>query len=243
MGFYDRPYAQRDSSRASVLGAMRAWSMTTWLAVLLLAVYLVNGFTRSEVNDFEGWLYRWGSLSVADANGRWQWWRLATFQFIHAGVVPIFFNLLALCLLGPFVEFDLGPRRYLVFYLLCGVAAAPVYVALWYLGVIHADTYHGELIGAAGAILGVLIAAAQAAPDLSVQIPWVSTPVSIRVMVWVVFAAVGWAAFAGGQSFVGPACCFAGAAVGALLVWRPGWLDILCGLGGRSRHKPRTRHP
>ena len=51
-------------------------------------------------------------------------WRIITYQFVHANFGHILFNMWALYFFGPAVENAMGPRRFLCFYLACGVAGA-----------------------------------------------------------------------------------------------------------------------
>ncbi|MDB5166664.1 MAG: rhomboid family protein [Candidatus Saccharibacteria bacterium] len=74
---------------------------------------------------------------------------LLTSLFLHAGIVHIIGNMLYLLPFGDNVEDRLGPIRYLLFYLICGVAANLIF-ALFNR---HSNV---PLIGASGAIAGVL---------------------------------------------------------------------------------------
>jgi membrane associated rhomboid family serine protease len=74
---------------------------------------------------------------------------LLTSMFLHAGWFHLFSNMLALYIFGDNVEDRMGPVRYLIFYLLCGVAAAMT----------HLYFNHNSImptVGASGAIAGVL---------------------------------------------------------------------------------------
>ena len=72
-----------------------------------------------------------------------------TSMFLHGGWMHILGNMLYLWIFGDNVEASLGHKRYLIFYLLCGVAAA--------LGQsIAAPSSDVPMIGASGAIAGVL---------------------------------------------------------------------------------------
>ena len=53
-----------------------------------------------------------------------QFWRMVTYQFVHANFGHILFNMWALFFFGPAVENAMGPRRFLLFYLVCGIAGA-----------------------------------------------------------------------------------------------------------------------
>src|SRR5262245_5285572 len=62
------------------------------------------------------------------ANG--QWWRFFTPIFIHIGMLHLFFNSYALWIVGPQVEKLYGPARFVILYLLSGVAG--VYGSYYY---------------------------------------------------------------------------------------------------------------
>src|ERR1700726_1848010 len=76
---------------------------------------------------------------------------LVTYMFLHADVGHIFGNMIFLWVFGDDVEEALGRRRFLAFYLLCGVVGALAFVA-------SAPTFDGPLIGASGAISGIVVA-------------------------------------------------------------------------------------
>ena len=83
--------------------------------------------------------------------GVFQYSTLLTAMFLHAGWAHLFSNMLALYIFGDNVEDRLGSSRYLVFYLVCGVAA----------GLLHTflnPTSRIPAIGASGAISGVMAA-------------------------------------------------------------------------------------
>ncbi|MBC7236438.1 MAG: rhomboid family intramembrane serine protease [Chloroflexi bacterium] len=76
---------------------------------------------------------------------------LFTSMFLHGGWAHLFSNMLALYIFGDNVEDRMGSGRYLLFYLLCGLAAAVVHVAF-------NPRSSVPTIGASGAISGVLAA-------------------------------------------------------------------------------------
>jgi membrane associated rhomboid family serine protease len=61
-----------------------------------------------------------------DATGLrgFEFWRFISFQFLHANLSHLLFNMIGLYFFGSIVEQYLGSKRYLAFYLLCGVAGA-----------------------------------------------------------------------------------------------------------------------
>ncbi|HVO29838.1 MAG TPA: rhomboid family intramembrane serine protease [bacterium] len=70
-------------------------------------------------------------------------------MFLHGDVLHLLGNMLYLWIFGDNVESELGPLRYLGFYVASGIAAAGAQVAL-------APSSHLPMIGASGAIAGVL---------------------------------------------------------------------------------------
>lgn len=91
-------------------------------------------------------------------------WTLLTYTFVHANVLHLAFNLLALYFFGPPVEARLGPRRFLAFYVACGLGGAAL------AGVLSQIIPFTLLVGASGAVLGVAVAFAWYWPDAPVQV-------------------------------------------------------------------------
>jgi membrane associated rhomboid family serine protease len=50
--------------------------------------------------------------------------QIITHMFMHGGLMHIFFNMYALFIFGPILENVWGPKRFLIFYLVCGLGAA-----------------------------------------------------------------------------------------------------------------------
>jgi membrane associated rhomboid family serine protease len=77
------------------------------------------------------------------------YWPILTHQFLHGGWLHIFLNMWTLWIFGDNVEDRMGPMRFLIFYLACGVVAGLTH--LW----INPDSTVPS-VGASGAIAGVL---------------------------------------------------------------------------------------
>ncbi len=77
------------------------------------------------------------------------WATLVTSMFLHGGVLHLLGNMLYLWIFGKGVEMALGPARFLVLYLFCGVAAALTQA-------LTDPTAEVPMIGASGAIAGIL---------------------------------------------------------------------------------------
>jgi membrane associated rhomboid family serine protease len=205
MGQYDRDYYRSGSQ--SALGGMRLWSFNTWIIVVNVVVFLLDGMSN-------GLLSNWGSFTLEDGVYRGQIWRFITFQFLHANPTHIFFNMFSLYFFGRYIEAYLGSRRYLAFYLLSGIGGALGYIVLYYAGLL--GSHSGSLIGASAGIFGVLIAAARLAPNARVLV--MVFPMQLRQMVWIFIAIAVYTIFTSGPNAGGEAAHLGGAVVGFLLI-------------------------
>ena len=96
---------------------------------------------------------------LATPEGLFRPWQLLTYAFMHAGILHIFFNMFALYVFGPALESYWGGRRFLVYYLVCVIAAGATQLAVEY-----ASRTGEPTIGASGGIFGILLAFAMLFP-------------------------------------------------------------------------------
>ena len=93
-------------------------------------------------------------------------WQLATYMFLHAGIFHILFNMLALWMFGAELERIWGTRYFLKFYFVTGIGAGALTVLFSLLPFAFAQQVQGSVIvGASGAIYGLLLAYAMYFPD------------------------------------------------------------------------------
>ncbi len=190
--------------------------------------YMRDGQTIVE-ETIVGPLYYWAHFSVATTIYSGQVWRFLGFQFLHAGIAHILFNMIGLMVFGPLVESYLGSRRYLAFYLLCGMCGPVLYVLFASAGLL--STFEvTPLVGASAGLFGVLIASAVIAPNAEVLLLFPPVPVKLRhLAIFFVLLAVYTVIFFGhqsGQNAGGEAAHLGGAAMGYLLIRRPYLLNV-----------------
>jgi membrane associated rhomboid family serine protease len=107
-------------------------------------------------------------------------WQLVTYQFLHGGITHILFNMLALWMFGTPLERDWGTKRFVKYYLYCGIAAGVCDVAInALLG--HWGT---RTIGASGAIFGLLLAFGVLYPNQTVLMSFLF-PIKAKYMVMI----------------------------------------------------------
>ena len=121
--------------------------VVTWALVALnVIVYLITVAQGTGINSPGGSLFfKWVLYGPKVAQG--DWWRLITAAFLHANILHIGLNMLALIWLGAPVERYLGHLQYLGLYVVSGLAGSA--------GALIA-TPHGITVGASGAIFGIL---------------------------------------------------------------------------------------
>ncbi len=114
-------------------------------------------------------------------------WQLVTYMFVHAGVFHILFNMLALWMFGSELERIWGTRFFLKFYFITGVGAACLTVLLSLLpfGPFQ-QLYASDIVGAYGAVYGLLLAYALYFPDRTIY--YIVFPMPARVFVLIVGA-------------------------------------------------------
>ena len=92
----------------------------------------------------------WFGLAPSQAAGG-ALWQLFTYMFLHGSLLHLLFNMLALWMFGGEVEERMGSGRFAFFYFFCGVGAGLCTMAL-------AWGERVSVVGASGAIFGVLLA-------------------------------------------------------------------------------------
>lgn len=123
--------------------------VTRILIGINVAVFLAELAAGGTLNGFGNELYYRGAL-YGPAVAAGDWWRLLTAAFLHAGPFHLGMNMLALWWLGAGLETRLGRGRYLLLYIVSGLAGSAGALLL---------TPTTPTVGASGAIFGIMGAA------------------------------------------------------------------------------------
>jgi membrane associated rhomboid family serine protease len=130
------------------------------LLIINVIIFLVTMLAQEVAIDsthiitWKDIIFRWFALNPLGEGYNFQVWQLITYQFLHGGFSHILFNMIGLWMFGIEIENIWGSRKFLYFYLLCGVVAGLFNLFLSpLLGGVPLPT-----VGASGAIYGVLIA-------------------------------------------------------------------------------------
>ena len=122
------------------------------------------------------------ALSTRAAEHAFWVWQPATYMFLHGGVFHILFNMLALWMFGAELERIWGTRYFLKFYFVTGIGAGVVTVVLSLLP-FGGQLQHVNIIGASGAIYGLLLAFAMYFPDRPILLVVFPVPAKIAVTI------------------------------------------------------------
>ncbi|PIU19434.1 MAG: hypothetical protein COT18_07560 [Elusimicrobia bacterium CG08_land_8_20_14_0_20_59_10] len=141
--------------------------VTRWLAAAFLAGWLAELLLGFRLSFYFG-------LVPFNVTGQYWLWQTVTYIFIHADFWHFLFNAFMLWMLGRMLEPEMGSRKFLLYFLACGAAAALVTVA-WTPGSIR------PVVGASGAIYGLLAAFAWLHPHTTVYVYFLF-PMSARTM-------------------------------------------------------------
>ncbi len=176
-------------------------------------------------------------------------WQIITYMFMHGGWQHIFFNMFGLFIFGPILENAIGPKKFLNLYLICGIGAIFFQWAVQAVEVYNitgaftildpfSDStylqygenaaklyaiYHGSMVGASGAIFGVLVGFAMLYPDLELMILFIPVPVKAKYLIPVYILIEIWSSISPGpQDNVAHLAHLGGALLGFIMIkiWR-----------------------
>jgi len=159
----------------------------------------------------------------------------------------LIFNMIGLYFFGPLVEQYLGGKRYLAFYLLCGIFGSVLYLILNIGGYIFQNDIPGllfndtrtPLVGASAGVFGILIAGAFMAPNIKVLV-FFFFPMRLSTMAYVLVTLALVTVIFGGNNAGGEAAHLGGAAAGWYFIRNPhhlnGFFDFLGKADPTSKH-------
>lgn len=169
------------------------------------------------VPSLEFKLMRWCAIHYFTSPG-FNAAQLITYMFLHGGFTHLFFNMFALVMFGGVIERTMGGKRFLTYYLSCGIFAALVQMAVYalvlskYQGMFSPEYYreiinqgwelslrgmnytdptlgkinelvNGPMVGASGAIYGVILAFGMLFPNQPLYLFFVPVPIKAKYMV------------------------------------------------------------
>lgn len=107
--------------------------------------------------------------------------QIVTHMFTHGSEQHIFFNMLSLFFLGPYVERLMGTKRFLTLYLVSGFVALAAHYA-WQSYQLSIGSGVGPVLGASGALYGVIISFVVLFPNEELQLIFPPIPIKAKYM-------------------------------------------------------------
>ncbi len=105
-----------------------------------------------------------------------------TYMFAHGSLTHIFFNMLAFASFAPVLESYWGDKKFLTFYLATGIGAGVIYAVV---NLLLGTTDGGIMLGASGALYGILMAFGMVFPNLEIMLLFPPIPIKAKYMVFI----------------------------------------------------------
>ena len=161
--------------------------------VVFLGSYLLLG---QDVFNYETYDYevmgRMYLASFLPGSSHFEPFQIATHMFMHGGFMHLLFNMLGIYWFGSMVEMVWGPQRFLFYYLSCGIGAWAIHMGVqyWELQQMGIDpaTWNGAMLGASGAVFGIMVAFAVNFPNLEIRMLF--PPIALKAKYFVPIMAI-----------------------------------------------------
>ncbi|MDB5128067.1 rhomboid family intramembrane serine protease [Mucilaginibacter sp.] len=139
-------------------------------------------------------------------------WQIITYMFMHGGFTHIFFNMFALVMFGPMLEGTLGSKKFFNYYFFTGIGGFVLYMIVQAIQVYSItggitiphpeidssyfmfgggqeqaqslyNLYHIPMLGASGAVFGILVGFGMLFPNLEMLVMFIPVPVKAKYVV------------------------------------------------------------
>ena len=144
--------------------------VTRYILLINLIVWAACNFLKFPLVEY---------LGLFDMNSKYfNLYQLITYQFTHVAFFHLFFNMFALFMFGRVLESYWGPSRFLTYYMVTGIGAGLIQLAICYFQDIQSVT-----IGASGAVFGILLAFGMLFPNTPLMIIPFPFPIKAKYLV------------------------------------------------------------
>ena len=174
------------------------------LIIINVVAFLVNELRLFPLTQYMA-LYELGTSLFRP-------YQLFTYMFAHGSFMHIFFNMLMLAFTGATLEMIWGPQRFLFYYVATGIGAALIYLGIGYF--LNPNSM-GSMVGASGAIYGLLMGFGLTMPDREVRL--LIPPINIKAK-YLVFVLGGMTYLLDRSGKTAHLAHFGGALVGFLMI-------------------------
>ncbi len=124
-------------------------------------------------------------------------WQAVTYMFMHGSFSHLFFNMFALWMFGRTLEIELGTKRFLIYYFVCGIGAALFQMAVGQIDISRLAAGSADYmmymkiptVGASGAVFGLLLAFGMMHPNAVIMLLIPPIPIKAKWFV-VIYGAI-----------------------------------------------------
>lgn len=150
--------------------------VTRFILIANVVVFILNFVTHGVVNYY----LKLNSfhLHFVQPGENFEAYQLITHMFAHANLGHIFFNMFGLYIFGRVLEQVIGSKKFFILYFVSGLGAAGLQLLVYYLQVTPA-----AMIGASGAVFGVLAAFAVMFPNVELMLLFLPIPIKAKYFV------------------------------------------------------------
>lgn len=183
--------------------------MTTWTRRLLAAtfgLFIVHQWVAPPLTEL---------MALVPGLLLQRPWTALTYMFVHADVWHVLFNMIVLFFFGPRLEMRLGERSFLGLYVVAGLGGALLSWAFLFAGL--TDPMR-PIVGASGAVFGVLVGFARYWPRDRIFI-WGVLPIEARWLVTIAVLIALFGGFSGAQGGIAHFAHLGGFAGGWIYLW------------------------
>src|SRR3989344_4254295 len=142
-----------------------------WLSFVIFIIFLLQAFIEGFTDYF-----------ILDARtALFNSYTLITAIFLHSGIPHLFYNLFGLALFGSILEHIIGSKKFLILFFVSGLAASLVSIP-----------FYARVLGASGAIFGILGMLGILRPKLTVWVYSMPMPMIMALLVWAIGDLIGY---------------------------------------------------
>ena len=170
-------------------GSLGNASITTLLILANVIIFFIFSIWFISNQDFVNFI----AIKPSNILQGQYLWTIFTSMFMHGGVFHLFANMFSLFFIGSLVERIIGPRRYILFYLLSGIFASILFVLL---SLIFKSDFNTFAVGASGALFGLIGFLMLITPNLPVFVMFIPIPIKMKyaapgilIVLWLVSVA------------------------------------------------------
>ncbi len=144
--------------------------VTKVILISNVAIYIIDWLTQHII-------LRYLALYSLQTNA-FEPYQVVTHMFLHGGIGHLFFNMFGLFMFGRVLESVLGSKKFFILYFLSGIGAAVLQLLIYYI-----QGAPAIMIGASGAVLGILAAFAVMFPNVELMIIFLPIPIKAKYLV------------------------------------------------------------